>query len=74
VDALDTLYIMGMKDEFDKAREWVANNLDMSTMVRIRRIKQKAILINIISSYVYRSKLLQIPSIKKRIFPAFKIK
>jgi hypothetical protein len=24
---------MGMKDEFAKAREWVANNLDMSTMV-----------------------------------------
>jgi hypothetical protein len=35
VDALDTLLIMGMKEEFDKGREWVAANLDMSTMVRI---------------------------------------
>jgi hypothetical protein len=33
VDALDTLLIMGMKEEFDKGREWVASNLDMSTMV-----------------------------------------
>ncbi len=35
VDALDTLLIMGMKEEFDKGREWVATNLDMSTMVSI---------------------------------------
>jgi hypothetical protein len=35
VDALDTLLIMGMKEEFDKGREWVASNLDMSTMVSI---------------------------------------
>ncbi|KAH3745759.1 mannosyl-oligosaccharide 1,2-alpha-mannosidase [Pelomyxa schiedti] len=30
VDSLDTLWIMGMRDEFKKAREWVANNLDLS--------------------------------------------
>ncbi|OQR86862.1 hypothetical protein THRCLA_10509 [Thraustotheca clavata] len=30
VDALDTLYIMDMKDEFDKARDWVAYNLDFT--------------------------------------------
>ncbi len=35
MDALDTLLIMGMKEEFDKGREWVATNLDMSTMVSI---------------------------------------
>ncbi|OQR91817.1 mannosyl-oligosaccharide alpha-1,2-mannosidase [Achlya hypogyna] len=28
VDALDTLYIMDMKDEFARARDWVANDLD----------------------------------------------
>lgn len=27
VDALDTLYIMGMKDEFERARKWVAVSL-----------------------------------------------
>ena len=33
VDALDTLYIMGMEDEFNKGREWVEQNLDMAKMV-----------------------------------------
>ncbi|OAY85760.1 Mannosyl-oligosaccharide 1,2-alpha-mannosidase MNS1 [Ananas comosus] len=28
VDSLDTLYIMGLEDEFRKARDWVANSLD----------------------------------------------
>ncbi|KAG2568570.1 hypothetical protein PVAP13_7NG326100 [Panicum virgatum] len=28
VDSLDTLYIMGLKDEFQKARDWVAESLD----------------------------------------------
>ncbi|EES12812.1 hypothetical protein BDA96_06G226200 [Sorghum bicolor] len=28
VDSLDTLYIMGLKDEFEKARDWVAESLD----------------------------------------------
>ena len=27
VDALDTLYIMGMKEEFERARKWVAVSL-----------------------------------------------
>ncbi|GLH07710.1 Mannosyl-oligosaccharide alpha-1,2-mannosidase IA [Gryllus bimaculatus] len=27
VDSLDTLYIMGLKEEFTEAREWVSNNL-----------------------------------------------
>lgn len=30
VDSLDTLYIMGLKDEFQKAREWVATSLDFN--------------------------------------------
>ena len=33
VDALDTLYIMGMNDEFQHAKDWVAQNLDFSQMV-----------------------------------------
>ena len=33
VDALDTLYIMDMKEEYEKAREWVAENLDFGKMV-----------------------------------------
>ena len=33
VDSLDTLYIMGMTEEFEKAKKWVESNLDMSKMV-----------------------------------------
>jgi len=32
VDSLDTLYIMGMTEEFTKAKKWVEANLDMSKM------------------------------------------
>lgn len=30
VDSIDTLYLMGMKDEYAQAREWIATNLDFS--------------------------------------------
>ncbi|CAA0829542.1 Mannosyl-oligosaccharide 1-2-alpha-mannosidase MNS1 [Striga hermonthica] len=30
IDALDTLYIMGLKDQFQKARDWVAESLDFN--------------------------------------------
>ncbi|XP_058068123.1 mannosyl-oligosaccharide 1,2-alpha-mannosidase MNS1-like [Magnolia sinica] len=30
VDSLDTLYIMGLHQQFQKAREWVANSLDFN--------------------------------------------
>ena len=38
VDGMDTLYIMGMDEEFDKAREWIAENLDLSQMVRTQLV------------------------------------
>ena len=38
IDALDTLYIMGMKDEYNKARDWVAENLDFGKMVRFFKL------------------------------------
>lgn len=28
VDSLDTLYIMGLMDEFQQARDWIEHNLD----------------------------------------------
>ena len=31
--SVDTLYIMGMEEEFQQAREWVKNNLDMGNMM-----------------------------------------
>ncbi|XP_073139333.1 mannosyl-oligosaccharide 1,2-alpha-mannosidase MNS1-like [Henckelia pumila] len=30
IDALDTLYIMGLEEQFQKAREWVAKSLDFN--------------------------------------------
>ncbi len=33
VDGLDTLYIMGMTEEFSRGRDWVARSLDMNQMV-----------------------------------------
>ena len=36
VDAMDTLYIMGFVEEFEKGREWIDKNLDMGHMVRTR--------------------------------------
>ncbi|KAK7372159.1 hypothetical protein VNO80_05530 [Phaseolus coccineus] len=30
IDSLDTLYIMGLNEQFQKAREWVANSLDFN--------------------------------------------
>ena len=43
VDALDTLFIMGFKEEFKQARDWVAKNLNFDVVsfrpnVRVFRI------------------------------------
>ena len=32
VDALDTLYIMGMDEEFERGKQWVSENLDMNQL------------------------------------------
>jgi mannosyl-oligosaccharide alpha-1,2-mannosidase len=33
IDAMDTLHIMGMTEEFEKGREWISENLDLGKMV-----------------------------------------
>lgn len=33
VDGLDTLYIMGLMDEFKEAREWIATEFDLTKAV-----------------------------------------
>ena len=35
VDALSTLYIMGLMDEFNKGKEWVATNLNLTGVVSL---------------------------------------
>ena len=46
VDSLDTLLIMGLNEEFDEARQWVAKDLDFDknrfvslfeTTIRVRK-------------------------------------
>ena len=32
VDALDTLYIMGLNKEFDDGKEWIENNFDINVV------------------------------------------
>jgi len=34
VDAMDTLYIMGMMEEYEKGKEWIEDSLDFSKMVK----------------------------------------
>lgn len=38
LDGLDTLYIMGMNEEFKQGRDWIVNELDVDTMVCIKLI------------------------------------
>jgi mannosyl-oligosaccharide alpha-1,2-mannosidase len=35
VDGIDTLYIMGLMDEFNEAREWIATEFDLKKAVSI---------------------------------------
>lgn len=34
IDSLDTLYIMGLKEEYNDAKEWVQTSLDLNSVRR----------------------------------------
>jgi len=34
IDAMDTLYIMGMMEEFEKGKDWIDQSLNFDNMVR----------------------------------------
>jgi mannosyl-oligosaccharide alpha-1,2-mannosidase len=36
VDSMDTLYVMGMKEEFDEGREWIAKKFTLDNVVSDR--------------------------------------
>ncbi len=38
VDSLDTLWLMGLKDEFQKARDWIVNELSFNRCSCCRRM------------------------------------
>lgn len=33
VDSLDTLYLMGLKQEFEQAKQWISTSLDLSQVL-----------------------------------------
>lgn len=65
VDALDTLYIMGLHDEFRDGQKWIENNLDFSVVsiqFIIYSVDHKE---NIVSSnsFEYYTSFKEIPSL-----------
>lgn len=36
MDSLDTLYIMGLMEEYEEAKEWVQNSLDLNSVSKQR--------------------------------------
>ena len=48
VDALDTLYIMGMDEEFERGKQWVSENLDMNQLTG-------RVSMNYFSNFIYSS-------------------
>ncbi|KAG7316380.1 hypothetical protein KOW79_019921 [Hemibagrus wyckioides] len=76
VDALDTLYIMGMYDEFEAATEWVEKNLDfnMNTEISVFEVNIRFVG-GLLSAYylsgkeVFRRKAIELG---EKLLPAFK--
>lgn len=44
LDGLDTLFIMGLTDEFKQARDWLANEFDINAMVSLQLIRTDEII------------------------------
>lgn len=42
VDSLDTLYIMGMKQEFDEGRDWIARKFTLDNVVGFKTINDNS--------------------------------
>lgn len=76
VDALDTLYIMGMKDEFKVARDWVAQhlNFNVNTQVSVFEINIRFVG-GLLSAYALsKDEVFKIKAkeIADKLLPAFK--
>ncbi|XP_048348063.1 mannosyl-oligosaccharide 1,2-alpha-mannosidase IA [Sphaerodactylus townsendi] len=75
VDALDTLYIMEMKDEFKEAKEWVEKNLDFDVDAEVSVFEVNIRFVGgLLSAYylsgeeVFRKKAVELG---KKLLPAF---
>ncbi|KAJ8978369.1 hypothetical protein NQ317_018601 [Molorchus minor] len=76
LDGLDTLYVMGLKEEFKQARDWVANELDLDALtsdvsvfeVNIRFVGGLLACFALTGDVVFRDKAQQIAD---KLLPAF---
>ncbi|XP_054843710.1 mannosyl-oligosaccharide 1,2-alpha-mannosidase IA [Eublepharis macularius] len=75
VDALDTLYIMEMKDEFKEAKEWVEKNLDFNVNAEVSVFEVNIRFVGgLLSAYylsgeeIFRKKAVELG---KKLLPAF---
>ncbi|KAG7469062.1 hypothetical protein MATL_G00124820 [Megalops atlanticus] len=75
VDSLDTLYIMGLMDEFQEAKEWVQNNLDLNSNgeaslfeVNIRYVGGLLSAYYLTGAEVFKNKVIELG---EKLLPAF---
>lgn len=75
IDSLDTLYIMGMMDEYNDAKEWVQTNLDLNSNgeaslfeVNIRYVGGLLAAYYLTGEELFKSKVLELG---EKLLPAF---
>ncbi|XP_039596706.1 mannosyl-oligosaccharide 1,2-alpha-mannosidase IA [Polypterus senegalus] len=75
VDSLDTLFIMGMEEEYEEAKDWVKENLDMNSNgeaslfeVNIRYVGGLLSAYYLTGEEVFRTKVLELG---EKLLPAF---
>jgi len=76
IDGLDTMYIMGLKDEFQEARDWVANSLHLDVNRDVNLFETTIrVLGGFLSTYTLTKDDLFLAKAKElgdRLLPAFK--
>lgn len=75
VDSLDTLYIMGLMEEYEEAKEWVQNNLDLNSNgeaslfeVNIRYVGGLLSAFYLTGAEIFKQKVLELG---EKLLPAF---
>lgn len=75
VDSLDTLYIMGLMEEYEEAKEWVQNNLDLNSNgeaslfeVNIRYVGGLLSAYYLTGAEIFKQKVLELG---EKLLPAF---
>lgn len=53
IDGLDTLFIMGLKDEYQEGRDWVAENFSFKNLVTTSFSLRNSLFVSTIKSIFY---------------------